>query len=50
MMSGHVRICMVAAQGVVTPICAVLRAATGVTICDRPKTASDRMTALLNCR
>ena len=37
-------------QGVVTPICAVLRAATGVTICDRPKTACDRVTALLNCR
>ena len=31
-------------QGVVTPICAVLRAGTGVTICDRPKTASDRVT------
>ena len=29
-------------QGVVTPICAVLRAATGVTVCDRPKTACDR--------
>ena len=37
-------------KGVVTPICAVLRAATGVIVCDRPKTACDRVTALLNCR
>ena len=39
------------AQGAVTPICAVLRAATGVvTVCDCPRTACDHVTALLNCR
>ena len=37
-------------QGVVTPIRVVLRAATGVTTCDCPKTVRDRMTTLLNCQ
>jgi len=33
-------------QGVVIPICAVLRAATEVTICDCPKTVHDRVTTV----
>ena len=39
-------------NGVVTPICAVLRAIRSGShaACDRPKTAFDRVTTLLNCR
>jgi len=34
---------------VVAPIHAILRAATRVTTCNRPKTAYDHITTLLNC-
>ena len=37
-------------HGVVTPRCAVLGVATGVTACDHAKTACDRGTVLLNCQ
>ena len=36
----------VGGRGVITPICTILRAATGVTACDRPKTTCDRAAKL----